>query len=549
MRCIERVLQGCLNKIQSWADCNGFRFSKSKSVSVHFCNKHTPHPDPSLKLYNVEIPVVSECKFLGIIFDNKLSFKPHIAHLRNKCLSAMNLLRVVAHTDWGADSATLLRLYRSLVRSKLDYGCIVYGSAFNSHLQALDRVQNAALRLCLGAYRTTPISSLHVEANELPLSLRREKLALNYIIKLKSNPDNPAFESVFAPNYIVLFDSKPHVIPPLGLRLHHSLSECGVDLRCIANQSLPSTPPWLLHPPRFDYTLYNIGTKSNTSPELYLSFYREMLSTYEGYLKLYTDGSKKDRAVAAAAVTEHTIRVKRLPNNASIFSAEARAILLALDIIKQSTNRQFLILSDSLSCLQAIENRNLQNPLIVNILESLHQQLTQDSKLVTFVWVPSHIGIPGNDLADATAKSALRLSASASVVPHTDFKPLILTHVNSCWQHSWNQDTNNKLHNIQPLIKPFVLKRLPRRDEVIIHRLRVGHTHLTHSYLLKKENPPECEFCHLLLTVDHMLIACSNHNTVRHQFFQATSLAELFERVNARAIVDFVKKIGLYLKL
>ena len=130
----------------------------------------------------------------------------------------MNLLRVVAHMDWGADSTTLLRLYRSLVRSKLDYGCVVYGSARDSYLESLDRVQNAALRVCLGAFRTTPISSLHVEANELPLKLRRQKLALQYIIKLKANPSNPAFSSVFQPNYTVLFDAKPNTIPTLGLR-------------------------------------------------------------------------------------------------------------------------------------------------------------------------------------------------------------------------------------------------------------------------------------------------------------------------------------------
>ena len=47
----------------------------------------------------------------------------------------------------------MLRLYKSLVRSKLDYGCIVYGSASKSYLQMLDPVHNQGLRLCLGAFR------------------------------------------------------------------------------------------------------------------------------------------------------------------------------------------------------------------------------------------------------------------------------------------------------------------------------------------------------------------------------------------------------------
>ena len=171
MRCLERQLQFCLNKIERWADENGFRFSKSKSVCMHFCHKRIPHPDPELKIYNCLIPVVEETKFLGLIFDRKLNFKAHIKSLKDRCLKTINLLRVVSHTDWGADGATLLRLYRVLVRSKLDYGCIIYGSARESYLQPLDRVQNLALRICLGAFRTSPIPSLHVEAHDMPLHL------------------------------------------------------------------------------------------------------------------------------------------------------------------------------------------------------------------------------------------------------------------------------------------------------------------------------------------------------------------------------------------
>ena len=64
----------------------------------------------------------------------------------------------------------LLQLH--LTRSKLDYGCIFYGSARQSYLWMLDPVQNHALRLCLGAYWTSPSSSLCVFANEPPLRFR-----------------------------------------------------------------------------------------------------------------------------------------------------------------------------------------------------------------------------------------------------------------------------------------------------------------------------------------------------------------------------------------
>ena len=79
-----------------------------------------------------------------------------------------------SYTSWGADRTTLLKLYRSLVRSKLDYGCFIYGSARKSYLQMLDPIHNQGLRLALGAFRTSPVASLYVEADEPSLYSRRE---------------------------------------------------------------------------------------------------------------------------------------------------------------------------------------------------------------------------------------------------------------------------------------------------------------------------------------------------------------------------------------
>ena len=158
MPTIEKHLQRVLNKLQVWTDENGFKFSTSKTVVMHFCQKKKEHSHP-------ELFFVEETKFLGLIFDSKLTFIPHLKYLRKKCLQAINLLRVVGHYDWGADSTTL---YDSTIRSKLDYGCMVYGSVCDSHLKMLDPIQNKALRICLGAFRTSPISSLFQETSSRP---------------------------------------------------------------------------------------------------------------------------------------------------------------------------------------------------------------------------------------------------------------------------------------------------------------------------------------------------------------------------------------------
>ena len=85
MATIERQLQQNLNKIENWATSNGFKFSKSKTQCVHFCQLGKQHGDPVLHLYGSPIPVVEESKLLGILFDRKLSFIPHIKYLKAKC--------------------------------------------------------------------------------------------------------------------------------------------------------------------------------------------------------------------------------------------------------------------------------------------------------------------------------------------------------------------------------------------------------------------------------------------------------------------------------
>ena len=165
------------------------------------------------------------------------------SYLKAKCLKALNLLKVLSHTSWGADRTTLLKLYRSLVRSKLDYGCIIYGSARKSYLQMLDPIHNEGLRLALGAFRTSPVASLYVEADEPSLYSRREKLSLQYAIRLAANPSNPAHEVTFPPNYVDLYEQKPKAIKSFGIRISPLLESAPQN---IEKHFTPNIPAWCM---------------------------------------------------------------------------------------------------------------------------------------------------------------------------------------------------------------------------------------------------------------------------------------------------------------
>ena len=549
MHTIERQLQQVLNNLSKWSSENGFKFSKTKTKCMHFCQSRKLHLDPELTLDDVQIEVVPEFKFLGLLFDSKLSFIPHINYLSNKCQKALNPLRVVSSMEWGADRKVLLRLYRSLVRSKLDYGCIVYGSARQSYLRKLDSIHNQGLRLALGAFRTSPVNSLYAEANEPSLNLREKKLSLQYYLKLKSNPDNPTHQVVFEPLYKDEFIEKEKVIPPFSLRCEADINCIDVDLEDVANHKISEVPLWTSNSPTYNYFLAS-DKKATTDPVIFKNKFLEVKEQYYTHEEIYTDGSKDGEKVASAAILDGELYQFRLPNNSSIFSAELKAIDLALNHIEQDAYWRYIIYTDSLSVMQALEGEKTDNPLVVSLLEKLCK-LCERADIV-FCWLPSHIGISGNEEADKAAKDALSLEILPYRVPFNDFKPLINNFIKNVWQQSWSDPANqtNKLFTIKPGLGEWLPGlRTNRREEIILARLRIGHSHITHSYLLKGEEEPQCIPCNAPLTVNHIFVDCVDLAPTRQRYFHVDSLTTLFDTVKFESVFDFLKEVHLYKKI
>ena len=549
---VERHLQLCVNSVQTWVTSNGFKFSPSKTTCVHFTSQKGFFPDPNISIGGAPVTVSKEAKFLGVIFDQKLSFLNHIKYLRNSCQKALDVLRVVGHTDWGADRTVLLRLYRALVRSKLDYACIVWGSARKSYLQMLDPIHHQGLRICLGAFRTSPVQSLYVEAGEPSLANRRIRLSMNYVLKLKSNPDNPAHKCVFHPNYTKEFEHNPSATPPLSLRVDPHFQAAGVDLSLIEETLIPSTPPWCLPTPEVLLDLAGYK-KGEVAAALFQQRLFKIFSDFQGFCRIFTDGSKSEdgRAAAAAVLQQKPPHIfkHRLIDGSSIYAAELQAILLALRHIYQSKDFNFLIISDSLSALQALKNNRLDHPLLVLIRE-LHASLIDEGNDIVFVWAPSHVGIRGNTEADIAANQARADPVAGKHVIFSDFKPVVNKYIQDEWQSQWDALTDNKLHKIIPSISDAIPRcRSNRREEVVLCRLHIGHSYFTHSHLLKGEERPFCFACDEPDNLEHVLISCADLIEVRRKHFSAESMKVLFRDVPPDSIFAFLKEINMFNKI
>ena len=90
---------------------------------------------------------------------------------------------------------------------------------------------------------------------------------------------------------------------------------------------------------------------------------------------------------------------------------------------------------------------------------------------------------------------------------------------------------------------------MDRKEEVVLTRLRIGHSYATHSFLLKGEEPPMCIPCDAPFTIKHVFLNCVNFENARNRYYRVSSLKERFESVEIPKFFSYLKAIGLYTKL
>nr|CAI5821926.1 unnamed protein product [Callosobruchus analis] len=279
--------------------------------------------------------------------------------------------------------------------------------------------------------------------------------------------------------------------------------------------------------------------KENTCVELYCQKFLEILSNYHGAIHIYTDGSKTAERVGCAFVVKDDIYSWKLHPDASIFTAELYAIWQALRYIEYDQNNMFVISCDSLSALKAIQEKFTFDPLIQQI-QKTYDWLTQRSKKIIFVWVPGHVGITGNEIADKAAKQA---SSNAT----EDQIPLRLDDIKSYIKYALTRTTQPQQERYNSHTNKQIYKGLTRKEQVIIARQRIGHTRLTHSHILLLAT--RCETCRCQLSVTHILFECPAYAPVRQQLMIPTNLAECLQEAHRKNLIMYLKNIRLFWKL
>lgn len=136
------VLQPYLNRIYSWSKDWCLSFSIDKCALLVFTRKRGLDDQLNLCLNNRPIPIVNTFKFLGMYFDKMINWKTHVQTTLNKATRSLNAIKILARGKSGLHIKSLVRLYKSLVRSRLEYGALILTSLSKTQRDSFELLQN-----------------------------------------------------------------------------------------------------------------------------------------------------------------------------------------------------------------------------------------------------------------------------------------------------------------------------------------------------------------------------------------------------------------------
>ena len=109
-----------------------------------------PELELQLKINNAEIPKVTATKFLGIVIDDRLNWKPHIQSVKSK-LSSILAIMYKASKLITTGTAGMYTLYCSLFHPYMSYCNEIWGNNYASNVKCLRTIKRKAVRLICNA--------------------------------------------------------------------------------------------------------------------------------------------------------------------------------------------------------------------------------------------------------------------------------------------------------------------------------------------------------------------------------------------------------------
>ncbi len=501
-------VQKALDTLCDAATGLGLKFSEAKTKATYFhC---VENPNTFLTLSGQPIEWTRCYRYLGVMINDKLTIKDHVKFAALKANKKMNALKVLAKCS-GVNASVLKLVYMATIQPTLEYGMHIANISSDTCLDELRKIQNSACRIITDMPRWTNVLALRHEVQIPPLELTNQIHRAQYVHKVLTNKEHP------------LHTRAQHDVIKDRRLFKNNTSWCFISTseylklaprNIIPNPSKEVTiiPPWKEIHIR---TIHNqtFGCKADIDPEDLRVVVDNNISALELHddKVYYTDGSVKDNRASAAFVTHGVTYSVRLSDHTTILQAELTAILKALQHATTNQDKRIIIHTDSLSAIHVLKSRTISDnfEIINNIFT-----VCKDFAIAPVIhWIPSHIGIAGNEAADTAATGAITNDVIGITIEPS--LSSIRKNIKCAALSKWNEITKQKdsetvRWNIQfDLTKEQhkCLWTLPRELQVQIFKLRLYYR----NFQIVTTKSTTCQHCGENITqmVTHYLAECT----------------------------------------
>lgn len=450
------------------------------------------------------------------------------------------MLKVLNGARTGTHPDTMLKVYQALIRSIMEYGCSAHNNASKTTRRIVEVINNQSLRKVTGSTKSTPLNTLSAISGQPPLNFRQEMVTCREIARCLSKDKEEDGQEKFS--YMEQIYLRNRTTFDVLMQIEQIVDVHEVEINPYLNDENPKKD----HVSQVKLKQLSLGMINGK---------------YTGRGRIWTDASKDGEKCGIGIFVEgNKARYHyRLLHNTSITSAELTAIWLAMQIVEKDQLMHYVILTDSRSSCQILENGVDSGEGETVIAEIL--QVAKRWK-VTIQWVPSHIQLAGNDVADMLAKEGTK--DEAPILENKLFlKDVCLKFTKQLeektrrWYEELSQEKGKKYYGIRPVwnAQPWFAKLdLKGKDIRLLNRLMSGHDYS--KYWLAKmrlKDSPDCDLCDEPETAEHVILHCPRYGMQRHHYSfdcRYANLEEIFKTGDKELfeeVANFVSEMKLEL--
>jgi ribonuclease HI len=559
-----KILQSAYTAIGKRLRAAGLCTDVAKCELIHFTRRHRDRNHlPSITIPkdngtgNVTIQPSQTIRWLGIWFDAHLNFHEHVRRVTDKAARAVNGLRILGNSIRGLAPSHFHTLYLQAIRPIMDYAAPVWHSGTASQIKPMTIVQNNALRLICGAFRTSPAYALEIEAAVPPLDIFLRLTKHRAAIRFHKLATHSPIKQRLPPTWRHGLPANPPpprtAAPATRTRTPKSTKLCTLAelTTSSAERTKPDSPPWAktardLAPPLQVTTQPKHTRKRKQTAAKEHAAKTARLSQDSRNILLYADGSQIDGHTGAGIAGYHRgneviTLTKGLGTGAEVYDAELWAIQKALQKAtkyavahptKGITNVH--VYSDNNAAVQAIydDKERAGQWLARKFRRAAEKWLAQEnSRTITIGWVPGHARVKGNEKADQLAKSGCAKIESLKIETITHVRRKAKANAMLDWKDRWLDTIGHGRYawanRFPPSWKPkthFTDIRGNRHAYTCTFQLRLGHAHIGEYYnAFSIPEDTTCECGEPLQTREHILQHCPIHDPHRHLLHAASN--------------------------